>query len=599
MSIQCPLCNKTKQNKAALLDHIESAHKDDIPKDMSVAQYAYSLIHGRAYGLCRVCGKPTPWNEKAGKPYQLCGNPACKKHQALIAKANMKKVYGKEHLLNDPEYQEKLLANRSISGKYKWSDGKHEFVYTGSYEKFALEWLDKIFDMNPDEIQMPGPIVMYEFNGEEKPWITDMYLPNYNLVIEYKDGSFDKNTHQGFSHNRELEAAKDQYMTRQKQYNYVKVTNKNMMSLIEALNTIRLNNIFNPEKKEQSKTEKPVVLINESGETKPWNPLRTILSFNRFIQDKKNEKDVIEFKIKDIAFRYNELGEILALIDEAEERLKIKLISLHDSLYEVVDDRKIIPDKLYQLNYQMFGSVYKVFSKFEYQVLVQNQTHCILLKEYDSYVIIVNCMLNKKCALIYIYNKISDTDEKDAEKLSMLSNTEITKEENQLISEGVSPFGSLSTDAKDLGNTFTGSVIGDPIASDDIRHEKPTYLRSEPGIPTSGEDVTNINVADRQFWEQPMLNTEESDSLYSPRQELQRGNVTSLAAGTGPAGIVTELPEDIAPIYTSGFDNDSTQSSLAVSTGSNTQGIYKANFESAETIYNKSLLIEDDDKDDE
>lgn len=262
---KCPICGKNKANKKDLLQHVESSHKDEIPKDMSAAQYVYYLNHGRAYGICRICGNPTPWNEKAGKPKQICGSDACKRRVSKEFEENLKSKYNKtrQDLMNDPDHQEEMLANRKISGTYKWSDNRHTFTYTGSYEKFALEWLDKIMDIDPDTIQTPGPKIQYMFEGKPHYWITDMYLTDFNLVVEIKDGNStgEKNTHPGFAHNRDLEKAKDDYMKTQNQYNYIKLTNKNMMQLVKTLSEIRLNNIFSTEK--NKKTE-PVIDINES-----------------------------------------------------------------------------------------------------------------------------------------------------------------------------------------------------------------------------------------------------------------------------------------------------------------------------------------------
>ena len=262
---KCPICGKNKANKKDLLQHVESSHKDEIPKDMSAAQYVYYLNHGRAYGICRICGNPTPWNEKAGKPKQICGSDACKRRVSKEFEENLKSKYNKtrQDLMNDPDHQEEMLANRKISGTYKWSDNRHTFIYTGSYEKFALEWLDKVMDIDPDTIQTPGPKIQYMFEGKPHYWITDMYLTDFNLVVEIKDGNStgEKNTHPGFAHNRDLEKAKDDYMKTQNQYNYIKLTNKNMMQLVKTLSEIRLNNIFSTEK--NKKTE-PVIDINES-----------------------------------------------------------------------------------------------------------------------------------------------------------------------------------------------------------------------------------------------------------------------------------------------------------------------------------------------
>lgn len=271
---KCPVCGKTKNKKQDMINHVETEHLNEIPENMSTAQYLYYKKFGRDYGLCRICGKPTPWNEKAGKPSQICGSPECKAKVRQIAQERMLKVYGKTSLMNDMEHQEKMLAHRKISGTYLWSDHKHKFTYTGSYEKFAIEWLDKVMELNPDKIQMPGPILPYEYNGEIKSWITDIYLEDFNLIIEIKS-SKNENTHPGFEHNRELEAAKDKSMQKQNQFNYIKITGKNMMSLVAILSQIRMNNITIGE------DTKPVIMINESVNVPDNDELKSNITNNR------------------------------------------------------------------------------------------------------------------------------------------------------------------------------------------------------------------------------------------------------------------------------------------------------------------------------
>lgn len=260
--MKCPICGKYKEHKQEMIDHIDNTHSNDIQDNMSTAKFLYTQTHGRDYGLCRVCGKPTPWNEKSGKPSQLCGREQCKKTQRKKAYDNMMRIYGKSTLLTDPNHQQKMLANRKISGTYRWSDGKHKFTYTGSYEKYVIEWLDKVMMLNPDKIQMPGPVIPYEFDGEIKNWITDLYLEDFNLIVEVKDGGDMKNMHPGFAHNRELESAKDLCMKNQNEYNYIKLTNRNMLSLINTMTDIKLNNIF-----DNNKNKDKIISINESIDT--------------------------------------------------------------------------------------------------------------------------------------------------------------------------------------------------------------------------------------------------------------------------------------------------------------------------------------------
>lgn len=258
--VKCPICGRTKSKKQELIDHVEAEHSSEIPKNMSTAQFIYSKVHGRSYGLCRVCGKPTTWNEKTGKPNQNCGSPECKEVIKKTAQERMLKTYGKVSLMDDIEHQEAMLAKRRISGVYTWSDKVHKFTYTGTYEKYAIEWLDKVMDLDPEQIQMPGPVLPYKFEGKIKYWITDIYLMDFNLIIEIKAGR-DENTHPGFAHNRDLEDAKDAAMQKQKQFNYAKVTHKSMTKLLPIFAKIRENNLNFTSKE---RPIEPIIAINES-----------------------------------------------------------------------------------------------------------------------------------------------------------------------------------------------------------------------------------------------------------------------------------------------------------------------------------------------
>lgn len=333
---RCPICGKTKQKKIDIINHVEEAHGDEIPNDMSTAQFIYKLNNGRDYGLCRVCKKPTSWNEKTGKPHQICDNLACRKKLRDAAKSNMIKIYGKETLLNDIDHQSKMLANRKISGIYKWSDNIHKFIYTGSYEKFAIEWLDKVMELDPDTISMPGPIVYYDFEGKKKPWITDIYLSDFNLIIEIKDGSFDKNTHPGFAHNRELEKAKDNYMKKQNKYNYIKLTNKNMLPLIKIISMIRENNIFEV----SNDNYKPSVVIQESA-TNNSNEGFTINTLSNDELDKLSES--VKLDVTNETMGVVNLSPIVGsskgVLEEKNEDVEDSTMMFGDGIYSSIVDK--------------------------------------------------------------------------------------------------------------------------------------------------------------------------------------------------------------------------------------------------------------------
>jgi hypothetical protein len=54
---------------------------------------------------------------------------------------------GVKRISSTTEGQVKMLANRKISGEYKFQDGGKR-TYTGSYEKKCLEFMDKVLGIS-------------------------------------------------------------------------------------------------------------------------------------------------------------------------------------------------------------------------------------------------------------------------------------------------------------------------------------------------------------------------------------------------------------------------------------------------------------------
>lgn len=238
---KCKICGKKYNELAALYNHIENKHKDMIPKDMTVQQYYYYMKTGKMNGNCVMCKNPTGWNHNTGKYNRFCGNPKCKDEYVKIMKSRMVAKYGKTHLLNDPNKQREMLANRSISGVYKWSDGKHETTYTGSYELDFLRTLDNFFDWDPEDISMPSPhTYTYKYEGEDKFYIPDVFIHSLDLEIEIKDGGDNPNNHHKIQDvDKEKERLKDEVLCSQKAFHYVKITNKNYENLFRFLKEIK------------------------------------------------------------------------------------------------------------------------------------------------------------------------------------------------------------------------------------------------------------------------------------------------------------------------------------------------------------------------
>lgn len=252
--IACPLCRR-KDFKDKLIRHIEKDH-EDIIGDISAEQFLYDKTHPGS-GKCIVCGNKTDWNEKTGKYHRVCSNPRCKEELRAKFKKNMIRVHGKVSLLDDAAHQAKMLAHRSISGTYVYSDGT-KFTYTGSYEHKAIEFMDKILNCNSKDIIMPGPVIDYtDQYGNSRQWITDIYYVPYNLIIEVKDGGDNPNNRQ-MDEYRAKQVSKEAELIKLGEYNYLRLTDNKFVQLMEVLALLKDQEINEPN------TDNKVIRINES-----------------------------------------------------------------------------------------------------------------------------------------------------------------------------------------------------------------------------------------------------------------------------------------------------------------------------------------------
>ena len=238
--IKCQFCDTYCLGVDGYVLHLDEVHHDLIPKDMVPWQYYYYLKTGKTHGSCVVCKKDTEWNEATHKYHRFCNNPKCKEIYRKTFEQRMIGKYGKVSLLNDPDVQRQMLANRKISGVYEFeNDNKHTKIpYTGSYERAFLEFLDLDLNFSSTDVMGPSPhTYRYIYEGKEHFYIPDFFIPSLNLEVEIKDGGDNPNMHHKIQNiDKEKERIKDQVMkSNGSTFNYIKIENKDHFKFFKYL----------------------------------------------------------------------------------------------------------------------------------------------------------------------------------------------------------------------------------------------------------------------------------------------------------------------------------------------------------------------------
>ena len=245
-SYLCPYCNK-RFHRDAMIGHIDRMHEEQLPKGFTPLQMTFHIANNRPVDYrrkCRVCGKPTEWDENKGRYNFLCSNPRCKDLWVKNMKNNMGDKFGAYRPTATPEGLKKMLASRKISGKYKWSDGVI-FDYTGSYELATLKFFDKVLNVKSEDIECPGPVINYNFKGKNHLYITDLYYRPYNLVIEVKDGGDNPRGGANIALTREKQMAKEQHIIKNTDFNYLRLTDKDFSQVLSVFADLKLHLVEN------------------------------------------------------------------------------------------------------------------------------------------------------------------------------------------------------------------------------------------------------------------------------------------------------------------------------------------------------------------
>lgn len=236
---KCQLCNQKFYSYNFLVNHTEKYHNEEFKNSntSNIDQFIFDTRYPGKHHLCTICHvKQCVWNEKTLKYSRFCDNPECRKQARLLFQKNMKKIYGTDNLLNDPEHQANMLANRKISGKYKFKDGT-EIVYVGKYELDFLNFCENTMGFDSTDI-VPIPSHLYltyydNIEKRERYYIPDFYMPRFKLAIEIKDGS-------KFPIDSKLKTImKERAVINSKKFNYIKIVDKKYDDFIKLIETLQ------------------------------------------------------------------------------------------------------------------------------------------------------------------------------------------------------------------------------------------------------------------------------------------------------------------------------------------------------------------------
>lgn len=289
---QCPYCNK-KFDRPTLCSHLEKEHLDELPEEFTPLRMTFHVVNKKPITYrrpCRVCKADTDWDENKGRYNFLCNKKSC--HTAWVEqmKKDMGDKMGSNRPTANPEGLQKMLANRKISGTYQFQDGGTK-TYTGSYERKALEFIDKIMNIKSEDLVCPGPIIRYSFLSPNVPSVTnaddttdyneyhiyipDMYYVPYNLLIEVKDGGNKPNKNEKLSDTRKRQMAKEKFIIENTDYNYIRLTDNDFSQLLSVFADLKLHLVDNDTSR--------VIHVNEDATTIGAFPSQSVMQSGHVI----------------------------------------------------------------------------------------------------------------------------------------------------------------------------------------------------------------------------------------------------------------------------------------------------------------------------
>lgn len=344
ITYKCLYCDK-RFTRQELVSHIEDEHEDEIPEGFTPFRLVFNYVNKKPlsyHGKCTECGSDTPWDENKGRYDRQCGKKTC--HDSYVKKfeANMMRVKGVTRISATEEGQKKMLASRKISGTYKFRDGG-EKTYCGSYERKALEFMDKVLNIKSADIMTPGPILEYEFEGSTHLYITDFYYQPYNLIIEVKDGGDNPNK-RNMPEYRKKQIEKEKYIINHTNYNYLRLTNNDLHQLLSTFSLLKLQMIEN--------TGERVIQVNEN--LNPINEYMNALMSGKVVGLRDSDAYIVNYLPNRV------FADDIKSDEELKKRSKIGISNgTFSSIVHLDDEDKLVCSPFYEEVNAKYCSFYK------------------------------------------------------------------------------------------------------------------------------------------------------------------------------------------------------------------------------------------------
>lgn len=298
-AVKCKLCGRSFIDKAHLVNHIDKSHKTQIPDGWTAARYENYIRTGKTHGTCVICKCDTPWNDATEKYCRMCAKESCRKEARKRAEENLMKSKGITHsqMLNDPEFQRKMVYSKKTSGVYEFDDGDNtvKVMYDSSYGKDFLDMLEHFMGFCSCDIMGPSPnTYVYTYDGKPHFYVPDFYIPSlgFGIEVEIKDGGDNPNKHPKIQRvDKVKEALKDEAMKKQK-VNYVKIVNKDYTAFYKMLFMLKEQDF-----QKTSKETQEFVYITESTESTLYKQMNSeqelVMWFYKQLSDVHDDMDAV------------------------------------------------------------------------------------------------------------------------------------------------------------------------------------------------------------------------------------------------------------------------------------------------------------------